>query len=198
MPDITQGRLTPLEPGFVTRVAQGVRYALSGVAPNGWFGPSQPLEPQAPQVAGRQFDYPVGINLVQQPRSREAMGFAELRALADSYDLLRLMIETRKDQIARLAWKIQPRLAATGPADPRLAMLETFFRAPDRTHGWADWLRMLLEDLLVIDAPALYRRKTIGGAPYAFEIIDGATIKRLIDDTGRTPAPPDPAYQQIL
>jgi hypothetical protein len=24
------------------------------------------------------------------------------------------------------------------------------------------------------------------------------TIKRLINDTGRTPAPPDPAYQQIL
>ena len=198
MPDITQGRLTPFDPGFVTRVAQGMRYALRGVAPDGWFGPGQPLTPQAQQVAGRQFDFPVGINLQQHPRSREAIGFAELRGLADSYDLIRLMIETRKDQIARLAWKIQPRVNSAGSADPRLALLETFFRSPDRTHGWADWLRMLLEDLLVIDAPALYRRKTLGGAPYAFEVIDGATIKRLIDDTGRTPLAPDPAYQQVL
>ena len=57
---------------------------------------------------------------------------------------------------------------------------------------------MLLEDLLVIDAPALYKRRTRGGALYALEVLDGATIKRLIDDWGRTPLPPAPAYQQIL
>jgi phage portal protein BeeE len=57
---------------------------------------------------------------------------------------------------------------------------------------------MLLEDLLVIDAPTLYKRRTRGGALYALEVLDGATIKRLIDDWGRTPLPPTPAYQQIL
>ena len=57
---------------------------------------------------------------------------------------------------------------------------------------------MLIEDLLVLDAPCIYPRKTIGGELYALEPVDGSTIKRLLDDTGRTPLPPEPAYQQIL
>jgi hypothetical protein len=57
---------------------------------------------------------------------------------------------------------------------------------------------MLLEDLLVLDAPAIYPRKTKGGKLYSLEPLDGATITRKIDGSGRTPLPPQPAYQQIL
>ena len=73
-----------------------------------------------------------------------------------------------------------------------------FFQSPDKEHTWADWLRILLEDLFVIDAPCIYPRKTLGGDLFALEVIDGATIKRVLDNTGRLPAPPDTAYQQIL
>lgn len=187
--------------GLLARLARSAGYVLTGQAPAAWFGPQQALPPQAPpDVAGRQFDYPFGFNLAVTPRGAEPTGFAELRGLADSYDLLRAVIETRKDQMERLTWRIRARaLAQTGRAsDPRLSALTQFFRAPDRRHGWAAWLRMLLEDLLVIDAPTLYKRRTRGGALYALEPLDGATIKRLIDDWGRTPAPPAPAYQQIL
>ncbi len=183
------------------RLARSAGYVLTGQAPAAWFGPQLPLAPQAPpDVAGRQFDYPFGFNLAVTPRNQERTGFAELRGLADSYDLLRAVIETRKDQMERLTWRIRPRaLAQTGSAsDPRLIALTQFFHCPDRRHGWATWLRMLLEDLLVIDAPAVYKRRTRGGALYALEVLDGATIKRLIDDWGRTPLPPAPAYQQIL
>ncbi|HLI22063.1 MAG TPA: phage portal protein [Stellaceae bacterium] len=186
---------------FFARLARGAGYVLTGSAPADWFGPQQPLPPQAPPaVAGRQFDYPFGFNLAVTPRSWEPTGFAELRALADSYDLLRAVIETRKDQMERLTWRIRPRalVPASSTNDPRLPALTQFFHRPDRQHGWAAWLRMLLEDLLVIDAPVLYKQRTRGGALYALEPIDGATIKRLIDDWGRTPAPPAPAYQQIL
>ena len=41
---------------------------------------------------------------------------------------------------------------------------------------------MVLEDLFVLDAPALYVRRTVGGTLYAIEPIDGATIKRVLDD----------------
>jgi hypothetical protein len=82
--------------------------------------------------------------------------------------------------------------------DPRVATIAAFFARPDRVHSWGGWLRMLVEDLLVIDAPTLYLRRTRGGALWALEPLDGSTIKRLIDDWGRTPAPPAPAYQQIL
>jgi hypothetical protein len=50
----------------------------------------------------------------------------------------------------------------------------------------------------VLDAPTLYLRRTVGGQPYALEVIDGATIKRVLDERGRTPLPPSVAYQQVL
>ena len=70
---------------------------------------------------------------------------------------------------------------------------------PDRRHSFADWLRMLLEDMLVIDAATIYPRYQRAAArSIALDIIDGATIKPLIGEDGRAPEPPDPAYQQIL
>lgn len=185
---------------FIARVARGLGYVVKGGGASSWFGPQQPLPPVAPpEVAGRQFDYPFGFNLAVTPRNLEPTGFAELRGLADFYDLLRTVIETRKDQMARLAWRIRRRDGVSGPAnDARIAEISAFFARPDRIHSWAGWLRMLIEDLLVIDAPTLYRRRTRGGRLWALEPLDGATIKRLIDDWGRTPAPPAPAYQQIL
>ncbi len=198
------GTATPLPPGLVRRAVEGLRYIVSGVTPATWFGPFQPLAPMAPaEVAGRQLDYPVGYNLVTTPRAEEPITFAQLRGLADSYDLLRAVIETRKDQMERLTWNVRSRDrprggASTGDDDPRIAAIEEFFRLPDGVHFWSTWLRQLLEDLFVIDAAALYVRRNRGGKLFALELIDGATIKRLIDADGRTPAPPDPAYQQVL
>jgi len=190
---------TPVAEGIVARVARGLGYIATGRRQD-WFGPLEPMAPQAPpEVAGRQFDYPSGYNLVQRPRAYEGTGFAELRALADSYDLIRLVIETRKDQMERLSWSIRPRDRNAGAkADPRVAAISAFLARPDGTHWWPTWLRMVLEDLLVIDAPALYLRRDRAGRLAALEPLDGATVKRIIDDYGRTPAAPAPAYQQIL
>ena len=190
-----------MQEGFIARLARGIGYVVSGSEAASWFGPQAPLPPAAPQeVAGRQFDYPFGFNLAITPRNYEPTGFAELRGLADSHDLLRCVIETRKDQVERLTWRIRKRASAGKQASDvaRISALSTFFARPDRLHSWAQWLRMLLEDLLVIDAPTLYLRRTRAGALWALEVLDGATIKRLIDAWGRTPAPPAPAYQQIL
>jgi len=185
--------------GVLARAVDAVRYVVSGITPETWFGPLQPLQPMAPSnVAGRQFDYPFGVNITTSPRADEALGFGALRALAENYDLLRLVIETRKDQVERCDWSIQPRAAGVSANDPRIAEITRFFRMPDREHTWSAWLRMLLEDLFVIDAPTLYVRRSLAGGLYGLEIVDGATIKRVLDADGRTPLPPDPAYQQIL
>ncbi|MGA8170100.1 MAG: hypothetical protein WB816_04605, partial [Methylocystis sp.] len=175
--------------------------------PSGWFGPLAPLSPIAPpQVAGRQFDFPSGYNIVAGTRAYEPIGFADLRALAETYDLLRLVIETRKDQVERMSWSLRPRAGATGPGPARITQLTRFFERPDGQHNFAVWLRMLLEDLFVIDAPTLWRQRSRGGQLIALHPLDGATIKRVIDDWGRTPAPffdngalvYPVAYQQIL
>ena len=198
------GKVTALAADFVQRVAAGITTALTGKAPD-WFGPSEPITGVAPEgTAGRQFDYGTGVNLNNTPRQGELYGFAVMRALADSSDLLRVIIERRKDQIVRMDWviKVKDKAGTVGDEsatpDPRCDLVEEFFRFPDREHDWATWLRMLLEDLLVIDAPTVYPRKTKGGELYSLDPVDGATIKRVLDTYGRTPMGDEVAYQQIL
>ena len=192
---------TQISQSLIDRVVTGVKYIVSGVNPTNWFGPNQPLPPVAQDDArGRAFDFRAGQNLTIQPRSGEAVSFQMLRALADGYDLLRLVIETRKDQIEAFDWEIVPKDRADSAekfADDIARVLE-FMGSPDKEHDWPQWLRMQIEDLLVIDAIAVYPRPNKGGDLYGFELIDPATLKRVIDVTGRTPLPPDVAYQQVL
>lgn len=167
-----------------------------------WFGPGEPLTPQAPpEVAGRAFDFPQGINTYASGRTGNLVGYQVLRSFADAYDLLRLIIETRKDAMERLRWVIQlrdPKEKLTSQKKNKIKELTKFWQKPDKEHSWNAWLRMLLEDLFVIDAVTLHRRKTRGGALYALDQIDGATIRRVLDDWGRTPEGDETAYQQIL
>jgi hypothetical protein len=196
----TDGVQTPLPPSVFQRLAAAARYTISGVAPDGWFGPQQPLAPQAPaDVKGRQWDYPFGVNLSYVPRSENGISFHELRALADALPLLRAVIETRKDQIAGLNYAVRS-LDPTGAPDAAARIQSTlaFLARPDRRHSFAAWLRMLLEDLLVIDAATIYPRFTRGGSLYSLDVIDGSTITPLVGEDGRSPEPPDPAYQQVL
>lgn len=192
------GTVTPLPDSLVSRVAQSLRYIVSGVTPATWFGPSQPPKPGAPEeTKGRQFDYRTGANQQISPRAGEAVSFAQMRALADSCDVLRLVIETRKDQLAKLGWTIRAKKDRP-VSKARLKELTDFYARPDREHTWTDWLRALVEDMFVIDAVTIYPRPAKGGQLYALELMDGATIKRVLDATGRTPGPPSPAYQQVL
>jgi hypothetical protein len=164
-----------------------------------WFDPGQPPTPQAQSTEGRAFDFPMHVNQRSAPRAGEANTFEALRAFADSYDLLRLVIETRKDQIQSYSWSIVG-LEDDGPQPSKRRVKEVtqFLRRPDKEHLFQDWVRALVEDLLVVDAVAVYPRKARDGSIYSFELVDPGTIKRLIDSTGRTPLPPAPAYQQVL
>lgn len=180
-----------------------------------WMGPQNPQAPNAPpEVAGRAFNYMPGFNLNFTPRTGDKITFATMRQLADSYDLMRLVIETRKDQISRYRWKIRAKVddnpstidATTPEQQSRIDVLTKFFERPDGVNKWRPWLRSLLEDKFVIDAATLYKRRNRGGQLIALEQIDGATIKVIIDDWGRTPQPYlvnnqilwPPAFQQVL
>lgn len=202
---MAEGKKTPIETGIVRRVAQGLKYAFTGKAPEVWFGPGEPQAPAVPSTKGRQWDYPAGYNLRLQPRSEEPISFGQLRALAQNCDLVRLAIETRKDQLCKLSWTVKPkeevkeggkRLLATAEAQAKEA--RELLRKPDRVHRWNQWLRMLLEDMFVIDAATIYPRPNRGGGLYALEVMDGSLIKPVLAEDGRVPLPPQPAYQQVL
>jgi HK97 family phage portal protein len=165
----------------------------------GLFAPGYPLPPVEPERL-RALDYPVGYNYIYTPRSYEPIGFAELRALAQNHDITRLCIETRKDQIEALQWSIKPRDERNpkAGAEKRADALTEFWRCPDGNNDFATWVRIFLEDVLVLDAGTLEVRKNRGGDIIGLDIIDGSTIKVLIDTTGRRPAPPAPAFEQII
>jgi hypothetical protein len=200
-----QARASAIPPGIVARAGEAVRYVMSGVAPATWFGPNEPMKPVAPEnVRGRAFDYPAGYNLRYPPRADETVSFSLLHALADGCDMLRIVIETRKDQIEGQDWEIRPRRRSDGSHPParafasEVAAAKAFFAFPDREHDLASWIRTIAEEMFVTDAVSLYCRPDRKGRIHGFEILDGATIAPRIDAWGRTPRAPDVAYQQIL
>src|SRR3546814_1342083 len=97
------GREVALNPGsFQAPYQVGVTYGNTGQGAN-WFGPGQPMAPQAPEeVAGRAFDFPNGYNIINTTRAYEPIGFPVLRAFADAYDLLRLIIERSEEHTSEL------------------------------------------------------------------------------------------------
>jgi hypothetical protein len=132
MVDRNLGRRSwPLSPYEVNVTFEGSNRANEA---DNWFGPLNPVTPLAPpEVAGRQWDYPAGYNLSTLSRPFEPVTFATLRNLADSYDLLRVVIETRKDQVSRQTWNIVSRDQKTGfdKNAARISSLKSFFMRPD-------------------------------------------------------------------
>ena len=205
------GTRTQIDQGIIDRLSGAVRSsvdkAVSGLitgASEAWFGPLQPLEPQAPkETAGRAFDYNFGHNMSFVPKGEQGqtgVDFTTLRALADpslgGLDLMRLAIETVKDRLSAQKWTIKPREESEAGEKLSKGTAEKLLR-PDGIHTFRVWSRMLFEDLLVIDAPTVYLAPTTGTDKVP-EVVDGATIKILIRPDGRSPVPPEPAYQQRL
>src|SRR5260370_27637274 len=132
--DKTNG--TAIEPGMIARLGRKLRNTL-GV----WFGPDQPQPLSAPAgMPPRTTDYPVSYNINIQPRNLEAISFAQMRRLADSFDLLRPCIATRKDQVSRMPWSFRVKrksnesrasYAQRNSGHPRLQALSDFFCYPD-------------------------------------------------------------------
>ncbi len=168
--------------------------------PGTLFSAGNPLVPTDRQNV-RAWNYPTAWNINYTPRSYEAIGFEQLRSLAYGHDITRMCIETRKDQIAELQWVIKPLDTDDEPpatVEKRIATITKFLRKPDTRTPFATWIRELVEDVLVVDAPALEIRRNRGGDIIGLDYCDGATFKVLLDETGRRPTPPAPAYEQII
>jgi hypothetical protein len=190
-------------------LSPGGSQQIRDINSNYWFGPLQPVKPTAPtDYRPRQFGYLPGANIIWQPKGEDSpVGFPTLRALADSWDLLRLVIETRKKQISRVPWEIRVKQKPgekvqdqkkRASSDAQLQELNKFFRKPDGFHSFAQWVKMLVEDMLVIDAMAVYLQRDLSGKIAALVPLAGDTINRQLTDQGVTPPPPSVAYQQVV
>ena len=198
------------------------RSPYSGSVP---FGPGlpiipgaiNPVDPTTGRPQPRRYEYQVAQNINIVPT--RAIPFTTLRGAADQIDILRRCIEVIKNKMTGLDFDIvlgqdaSEKISSESGGDHVRAMakarekytdeinrLREFWENPDKANGYtfADWLNIALEDILVIDAWAVYPQPTVGGDLYGFQILDGSTIKPLIDDRGMRPMPPNAAYQQIL
>jgi hypothetical protein len=202
-------KITPLKSsGLVESAASYAGKIIGSVirgASEAWFGPLNPVNPQAPpSTAGRRYDYMPGANLMYVPRSEGAessvITYAQLRALAEpslgGLDIVRLLIETTKDEMVCTKWRVVRDDGSD--AEDEGKEIEDLLWTPNNEQDYEQFLRAIFEDLLVCDCATIYKRRIANGV-YVPEPIDGTTIKRLIDAGGRTPLPADgPAYQQIL
>jgi len=81
-----------------------------------------------------------------------------------------------------------------------ISRISDWLATPDRENGydWPAWVGQLFEQRLKYDATAVYPRFTYGGDLLSLWVLDGSTIKPLLNEYGGRPQPPYPAYQQIL
>lgn len=191
--------------GFMDRLRTAADWVLRG-DPRGFFPPGLPLQQQGPPDGiGRRYDYPFYYNIGIQPRQYEAVSFDVLRLMSESYDLMRIIMEAGKAKIGGQAWSIVPAdeeitKIPSGTQD-RIKQLQEFFRQPEGPNTrttFSQWCRKILEDMFVLDAPALYVERCNDGTPYSLTPIDGGTICLKLDYYGNTPQPPEVAYQQVI
>ena len=203
---------------------QSVSLPRNPVWPTVPFTPGNPLVPGAinpvredGRADPRRYEYQVAqnINITEQ----RLIPFKTLRATADQVDIIRRCLEVVKSKVTGFDWDIvlsddaSERIASESGKDHVRAMAmardkytediaraRAFMENPDRANGltYADWMNLLLEETLVLDALAIWPQQSVGGELYGLQILDGSTIKPLIDDRGMRPMPPNPAYQQIL
>lgn len=162
------------------------------------------------------FQFPFGSNIAYTPRSGFGTPFSVLRTMAQA-PVIALCIQCRKDQMASLDWDFALRDQKTkktvGTTDPRIAKARELFKKPDRRRPHSAWLQLLVDEALTIDACSIYRRPTVKGAAkqkrdpsyklapdeiFGYDVIDGSTIKVLLDARGDIPAPPAVAYRQVV
>lgn len=179
-------------------------------------GPLDPVRRDTGRPEPRIYDYPTSWNIHET--SGRLVPWAILRKAADM-PIIADCLSIRKSEVATLDWEIGISAKAIGSAQrdeggsrhdaeqhlrERLTgevdRLTQFWQVPDRGNGYtfAQWITLLLDERLVLDAVAIYPRRTLGGDMYAFEILDGSTIKPLLDHRGGRPMPPEPAYQQVI
>ncbi len=187
------------------------------ILPNPIDLPEQPSGRPRP----RRWQFPVGWNLpVGQPGTEgvKLANFQVLRDLADVGSIPRRAVEVCKADLLNLDWGIVPtddaeKAMQGNPAkrkdfDSRKAELWSWFMYeidPGLYYDFHSWLNAALEDLIVLDAMAIHilpskgkNSGPMGSNIGGFEIIDGSSIRPMLNTYGGKPRPPEVAYQQCF
>jgi hypothetical protein len=177
--------------------------------------PINKMRPQTGRAEPRLFELPLSTNI-----NIGTAPFVPWRVLREAADmpLFRKCIERRKGICALdFTVTVDPRAVSREAAlsgsyekdieaalrrqyTPDIARISDWLEVPDRENGydWAQWTGQLMEQRLKYDATAVYGRYSYGGDLLSLWVLDGSTIKPLLNEYGGRPQAPAPAYQQIL
>lgn len=192
MDNISDTQAVP-EPVITSMQAQGM-WGQNAFSPGTPVNPSQPVGSEP-----RQFEYMIGQNIVQRPRSTESVSFSTIRSVIEMYDVAQMAIEVRQDELRNLDWNIVPiDEDDTKLYESEIKQARAFFEKPDGHMLFDDFQNQLAYDWLAFDALTIYPHLTRGGKLGALEPVDGTTITPMVDIFGRQPEAPAPAYVQWM
>jgi len=143
---------------------------------------------------------PFSNQITARSKPGSGIDFATLRRFSVQYDVARAAINRRKRQLNTLEWDIVP--AEEDDKTDYKAIIKPLKNDFKKIGGYRVRFRELLDtmtdDLLTLDALAIYKRPNVGGSLYALQPVDAATIVLEVDESGGTPLPPDIAYKQFI
>ncbi len=193
---ITQTQNANAPYGFGARLANATKDFFAAI-----FSPQIPSAPAADtqREGARQWEYRPGYNLVYTPRAAENLTpHAWMRNVSDVYDMARICIQYRTEEMAGLDWSIVPLDEKKPPSDDQLSDARARLEKPDGYHRWDAWIKMAFEEVLVIDALSIYPQLNRRGEIMTLDLIAGDSVRPLIGGNGRIPTPPTIGVQQIL
>lgn len=166
----------------------------------GNFTPGRPLQPYfGYSTPARAQDYPVGVNIATQGRAAWGkVSFDVLKALIDAYDVARMCVNHKIDELRSMELLFQPAHGVEDDVEDAIDAARLVLDKPDRELPYESWISKWLENAFKYDAAPLYKRRDYNGDIVGLEVVDGRTIAPYIDDHGRRPKPPAPAYWQVI
>jgi len=194
---------------------------------SGAFGPLDPIIPVGidtppegeERPMPRRWEYSVGWNMpvgVPGTEGLKIATFATLRSFADLYSIIRACVTNVTNEVLATDWDIVPTAQAEKAmhgnqkkqddfADRRQQAMKFWTRPDPQYRDWAAWMRAVMEDHAVLDAVALYMHPTRARGHGAFnsnlaslDVLDGSTIRPLVDMRGSTPQGDNVAFQQYV
>lgn len=192
------------------------------------FDPNYPQAPTAIDPRGpsgrplpRLNQYPISWNLPSAPGTYKMVPFKLMRNVVDMSHIARDCIAVRQQEIADVEFEISPKEQERGEFKvfpekkaglfdqwrTQRKALQAFYEHPDPVRGldYDEWIRMAIEELLVTDSLSVFEHPTwgpgagvLGSDLFALTLLDGTTIKPLLDIRGAPPEPPNPAFQQFI
>lgn len=199
-----------LAQAITNRLYQAPPNTIGNVNPNNFPTVAQPVTPMAPAGSNplvNHFTY--GQNLNYTPRPDAIYTAADLKTLS-MYPLSRICIDNTKDALCQMEWKIElrqlpgeteadvsARRKRAAKGDENIVKISRFIERPNPESDWSEWIRQILEDMLVIDGASTFVARKKNNSIDSLWWTPGEYITRYLDDMGRTPQPPYPAYAQL-